>query len=333
MANFNFEQYASNYGLDIKHGPGNERILACILCGREEHFYYNIDKNVFDCKHCGESGNYLRFIMLHQKCSYREALSFVDEVAGISIQRIRYRLQNFWETVDDWWDQKLIIPPPRSSLPVTVMSYPKFFNRRGYQRDIIMQLKPRFCNGGTYSGRIIFPFTCDGHSSFVAYATNQFLEPKTLNPKGSNNADLLFGYDLFPNVNEIVLVEGITDLIRLAHWGYAAFALLGSSISTIQTFLLFKHVAEEIIVCYDGDITINDSWIGEEKSKKFKRKGIISLVRELIDFVPKKVTFALVNDPHADPDSLTQEQFKKIYDGRVTWNTLKRLGRLKNDVQ
>jgi len=307
---FNFEEYANSEGIEFKLGPGDERIIDCVICGKKKHMYFNISKNLFDCKVCGEAGNHLRFVMAHQDVSFTRAIEIIEGYAkSVSISKIKNRIKKIKEKflnidIDSYNKHKQIIKIPRDAIPITNSKYPIFFSRRGYDKSIIFKMNNFVCEKGRYSGRIIFPFTCDGSESFVAYASNEFIKPKTLNPFGSDNSSLIYGYDLFKNSKNLVIVEGITDAIRLWHWGISSVALLGKNISDEHIYLLYKHNAIEITLCLDGDV---------EEHKLMEK------FHKLASNIPKIVTIAMIKDKDKDPDKLTKKEFFDIYDNRKTF--------------
>ena len=38
-------------------------VADCPFCGKEKHFYINIRTQLWDCKHCGESGNIYKLLV------------------------------------------------------------------------------------------------------------------------------------------------------------------------------------------------------------------------------------------------------------------------------
>jgi hypothetical protein len=316
MADFDFEAYAAVERLKYKEGPGNEKILDCVACRREEHLYYNTAKNVWNCHRCGEQGNYVSFVMLHQNCTYEEAVRLIEMGVDISITRMQSKLHEFIynRPINIESKHKVVIPTPTNATRVTLRKYPMFFVSRNYPPDLVLSLNTMVCEEYPYENRIIFPFTCDGHTSFVAYAANKYVDPKTKNPPGSNNGELLYGYDMQPTANTLVVVEGITDAIRLWSWGYNAVALLGKNISLSHTNLLNRHRAREIVICFDGDVPV--------RTNK-KNKGILDLAKPLIDCLTKHVSFIYINDDEKDPDNMSFDDFNGFYSVRVSYTALK----------
>lgn len=321
MSGFNFLDYASNEGIKLRRGTGPERILECPVCTKPYHLYYNTKNNLWFCQRCGEGGNHIRFIMIHKGVSLPEAIGIIEEGTTFSISAIRKRISSYIEKMsEDTLDYKMVVSPPLHSKPVSKGRYPKFFSSRGYDKKTVIFFQPRVCEKSPYFNRIIFPFSCDGHRSFVAYATNSYMEKKTLNPPGTRNSELIYGYDLWKKCKTLVVVEGLTDVIRLTHYGYYSNGLLGKNISDSHIHLLYKHPCEEICLCYDGDV-----WF-EEKRKKKALENIDKLAKN----VGKKLTLIQLKREDDDPDSLSEEEWDKLYNNRVTHSQFLRQQRLKS---
>ena len=317
---FDFSEYANDEGIPLRPGPSGEIITTCPICLKDKHLYYNTDKNLWICHKCGERGNYLRFVMIHQNLDFKDAVRYIQDRKVVNIGKIRKRIKRSIAAKPiDFTEHKVIIPPPRDSKLVTEFRYPSFFSKRKYDKNIILALGSLVCETGQYTGRIIFPFTCDGHESFVAYASNKYIQPKTLNPLGSNNSDLLYGFVFYMKKRDkIYLVEGITDMVRLLHYGFAAVSLLGKSVTNGHLYLLNKLNTDELVLCLDGDVGLD---------------GIIERAKEITTHVGKHLTMAYIADQTEDPDSLPKEKFMEIAANRITLSNIKKLRRDKNLVQ
>ncbi len=305
---FDFLDYTNDNGLSAKKATGYEYVLTCVICGKEKHLYYNIDKNKWICHSCGECGNYVRFIMVHQDIDYWDAIDLINGSRKISMSSIRRRIKSFFEKTD-YTEHKVIIPPPFHAERVRLKKYPVFFKKRKYDKEVVMQLRPMVCEKRPYENRIIFPFKCDGNESFVAYAVNKHMVPKTLNPIGSNNNDLIYGYDFWKSAEVMILVEGITDVIRLIQYGYPAMALLGKEISDNRIYLIEKLYAKEIVLIFDGDVNVED---------------VLERAEKLAKNTSKKITIAFIEDPVKDPDNLSFKEFTALYKKKETVSRFKR---------
>lgn len=305
---FDFLDYTSDHGLFAKKATGYEYVLTCVLCDKEKHLYYNTDKNKWICHSCGERGNYVRFVMVHQDIDYWAAIDLIEGIRRISMSSIRRRIKSFFEKIE-YTEHKVIIPPPFHADRIMAKKYPTFFKKRRYDKEIVLRLRPMVCEKHPYENRIIFPFKCDGNESFVAYASNKHMVPKTLNPIGSNNNDLIYGYDFWKSAEIMILVEGITDVIRLIQYGYPAMALLGKEISDNRIYLIEKLYAKEIVLIFDGDVSERD---------------VLERAEKLDKNISKKVTIAFIDNPFKDPDDLSFEEFTALYKNKETVSKFKR---------
>ena len=306
---FDFIDYIDDYGLYAKNTIGDEYALTCVICNKEKHLYYNVIKNKWICHSCGERGDYIRFVMVHQDIDYWAAIDLINGSRKISMSKIRHRIKSFFNVID-YTEHRMIIPPPIHAKRITSKKYPSFLARRNYDMEIVLCLSPMICDKYPYENRIIFPFNCDGNTSFVAYASNKFMVPKTLNPIGSNNNDLIYGYDFWKTARVVFLVEGITDIIRLMHFGYPAMSLLGKEISDNRIYLIEKlKGVDEIVLLFDGDV--DESYIIERAERLSKNTS-------------KRITIAFIENKAQDPDLLSFSEFTNIYLNKETISKFKR---------
>jgi len=49
-------------GMEFEERSGDQYITVCPLCGKAEHFYICGETTLWDCKHCGKSGNMFTFL-------------------------------------------------------------------------------------------------------------------------------------------------------------------------------------------------------------------------------------------------------------------------------
>lgn len=50
------------FGVTLKPGSSNQYVGNCVFCGKEDKLFVNKDTQLWDCKVCGVSGNYLKFL-------------------------------------------------------------------------------------------------------------------------------------------------------------------------------------------------------------------------------------------------------------------------------
>lgn len=70
------------HGVTFRSKSGNQRIGDCPFCDKERHFYANETNKLWDCKRCGEKGNFPKFLELVAK---RNAVEFKDKVAQVLV--------------------------------------------------------------------------------------------------------------------------------------------------------------------------------------------------------------------------------------------------------
>jgi len=107
---------------------------------------------------------------------------------------------------------------------------------------------------GFLAGRCVIPIR-DQNSQLVAYAGRAVNgeEPKYRFPAGFRKSQVLFNLDRATGGNEVIVVEGFFDALKVHQAGHpAVVALMGSSFSQRQSELLLSHFAS-VTVMLDGD--------------------------------------------------------------------------------
>jgi len=286
----------------------------------KNHLYMNKNTGLFICHRCGLTGNAVTLLTIIKRISYKAAKAILSEgeaPTGASLEELKLRAAEVAAAesqlflLEESKRLKNIILPPRDAVSISRNRYPTYLKRRRVPFFISKLLGVKFCNSGRYASRIIFPFSCAGHKSFVAYSTGTSAK-KTLNPPGSYNRDLLFGYDFVkalqknadlvpkktrPKYRDLVVVEGIFDFIRMTIYGYHCVALLKSFLSKSQAILLNDLEFKTITFMLDGDVK------GEELTKKLRFANMIE---------GKSVQIATIQDSKTDPDMLSAKEAAKI---------------------
>lgn len=60
------------HGVTFRGNAGNQAIGDCPFCSKERHFYVNKVNKLWDCKRCGEKGNFFQFLELVAKRNEKE---------------------------------------------------------------------------------------------------------------------------------------------------------------------------------------------------------------------------------------------------------------------
>jgi len=322
----------------------DEMVMRCIdnACPNpHNHLFMNKRTGAWICHRCGVSGNMITFLRILKSINTAEAKKIIGEEEAedaITLSQLReklYRLKDTMELLEDKQGLKNIIYPPKVAKKIKRNAYPSVLIRRKIPYSVAKYFRVAYCNSGKYTNRLIFPFTCNGHRSVVAYATNKYLKPKTLNPPGSYNKDLLFGYDIMEALaankttpmwmptqkreKTLLVVEGIFDFLRVLLYGYRCVALLKSHLSKAQATLLNDSGYRRIVFLLDGDVT------NKQYETKLRHKDFID---------SKPVHIARIPSPDDDPDKLSAKEIgnlikNSIKNSEIEEKLLKRLKRVK----
>jgi len=263
---------------EIKLGRGNKA-----LCPFHEEktpsFHINSAGQYFKCFGCGIGGDVFRFLELHRKISFSEALRFLANRAGIKLEDLSPNdLLHIKETrhVEEVLTEAAEFY--HSSLTSEAREY---LHKRGLQDETIDRFKIGYAKGGLldhltttknfpietclragvirktnggkardyFNNRIIFPNIRRGR--VVHFSSRSFTDdqPKYLHLPGAirhfYNEDAL-------RSPEVILTEGILDCLPAVQAGFNCSALYGTS-TFKEDHLPRLSKAETIYLCLDGD--------------------------------------------------------------------------------
>lgn len=234
---------------------GAELKLACPLCNdHKERMFINRRTYLWACHNCGETGNLYalldRALDLDPIDVYRISRNLDDRVPAVrvaveeqlpeAVLPANIPLRNPSSPLEkDFWDY--LMGPTRRLAPSEIVEY-----------DM------RACLSGRYALRVIVPVRQEGRVvSFVARAivesypwSPDFRLTKVLYPPGTRQAEILFNLDRVSGRDELVLVEGVFDAIRLKD---RAVATLGAHLSVSQMQLLRAHGVRVVTMMWDPD--------------------------------------------------------------------------------
>ena len=150
--------------------------------------------------------------------------------------------------------------------------------------------------------RIYFPITFNNKlvgAQLRAINTND--SPKWLIlPTGSNFGSYLFNYDNVKTEKEIVVVEGLYDVLAFHQIGVPSVATFGAHLTDEQANLLLKTFAD-ITLCYDEDNAGLNGTLKAIEKLKFKTRI-------------KKINL----EEGQDPDNIDSETLRQRYNNRIT---------------
>lgn len=161
--------------------------------------------------------------------------------------------------------------------------------RRGGERDLLWE-------------RWIFPI-CDSGGKIVGFsgrvARDTKKAPKYVNSPQSalfDKSRLIYNlHRVRPQDEQLLVVEGYTDVIRLTQAGFSGVvAVMGTALTEHHFLALFRRT-DQVVLCFDGD----------GAGRKAAWRAILSGAQHL----DSKHTLRILTLPEgADPDSLVQEQ-------------------------
>ena len=255
----------------------DEKVIVCPSCGKDNHFYFNVKKNLGICHRCRWQCNLTAFLMAVLGLTVEAARELSEGQQDISLDGLRGRvllsLGEVRNSLVDVPNHEVFFknPLPKKLKKITKKNFPRVFKERKVSFEIAIKSGALFCDqlGSYYYNRIIFPIKTLGSETFTAVTAlskerfktvslraklNGKKYRKSLFPKHSFISEILFGYDLFSKSKKIVIVEGIWDVLAL--WGLKipTMGLLGSSLSKRQAQLLSNTKADIIYIMLDGSV-------------------------------------------------------------------------------
>lgn len=244
------------------------------------------ERKLFHCFGCGEGGDIFKFLMKIEHLDFGEALERLAEETGVELSRGGSakggKLRELNEEVARYFERNL-----RSQAGSAARRYlaqrgisPEMIERfrLGYappgwdnllkkfgrteelaQLGLVVQGKSGFYD--RFRDRIIFPL-CDSGGRVIGFSGRVFRgegeEPKYLNVSNTplfKKGEVVYGLHLARqgSPEELVLVEGYTDVIALHQAGFAnAIATMGTALTDSQARLLRRYVGR-VLLAYDRD--------------------------------------------------------------------------------
>lgn len=250
----------------------------CPYCDDDKyHCYVNLEKSVYHCFKCGISGK------TNAKLREIQALQLYE------VDRQRYKPPR----------DPIRLPPACPEL-ITLRGI-KYLTSRGlYDGDVGRHKIYCASPSSKYFGRLILPYNArSGYASyFVARAYTSLAYPKYLNPPGGK--DIVFfspqepdpAYEQYWGLNELVLVEGPFDMIKMGRHGPAG-AMLGKELKHSQARIIVSSF-EKVYILLDNDTT------GELSALKVR------------DLLQAHCDVKILQRPMTDPGDMTPESIKEL---------------------
>jgi len=297
----------------------DERIIVCPSCGRNDHFYYNIKKNLGICHRCKWECNAVALIMAVLNLGRDAALNVVGGHRDSSPDGLRGKVKGLLDEIResseniDSHEVFFRNPLPQGLEDIAKKKFPRAFAERKVSSELILWTGAKICNSkGKYFNRIIFPvktLKSETFTAVTALSKKGFREAKelaeergrkyrkSLFPEGSFISEVLYMYnETKKSSNPLFIVEGVWDVLKLKKYGFNTVGLLGSSVSRRQAYLLSETEADSVFLMLDGSVPL--------KSLK-KYHGLLSEM-----CVDKEIRVCFLPEGK-DPDDSTREEIEK----------------------
>ena len=183
-------------------------------------FFATPEMNGYHCFSCREHGNFVRLLTKEFGVNYFEAMEMV-KLTDYSKKDTPFELDIKWD-----------------------LTPPKEFLKRGFTAETLSEL----FIGSTSDGWMVIPFFMDG--DLRGYQRRKdYPDRVVINSTGFNKREYL--YNLDRSKEEVTVVEGYSDVMRLKQFGYNTTAILGATVSTWQAKEISKF--KRVYLAFDND--------------------------------------------------------------------------------
>lgn len=305
-------------GKILQRPSGRELVFVCPFCQSPRtnpSFHFNVDKGIGHCwreNHCGWKGNYFKFFNDYEGFDESEVCEMLDisepDEIDLLIKEFDKLLNTKKTIIREELDYHHLVGAIEI-VPTNIHLYP----------DVIEWLEDReydpieFCKVhnmyyppqiGDYKNRVMFKICNDKDKTYLNYSMDRKNFIKTINAKDSDFSKYLYNYENAKDSDVVFIVEGLFDTARVLTFdlgiNHSSVSLLGVNLTTQKLVRLQKLKAKEVVICLDNGV--------EEKAWK--------MFLNLGKMIPKQVSLMNITQKGADPDSLTEKEFKFYYEKR-----------------
>lgn len=273
------------------------------------------EKQIYTCFSCGASGNVFNFVADFEHISYFEAVKLLGSNIGYNLSSAKEKVEDIayeiYENACKYYQNNLntslgknalaylhdrkiddeTINKFKIGLSITRVSITDYLVGRGYSLDKLIDIGLTTDSASDiFTGRIMFPLF-DLSGKIVAFSGRRYNTKegsKYVNTKETSifkKGNILYNYhnakEHLKKNDTIIVMEGFMDVIRASTIGVNnCVATMGTAL-TKQNALTLKKMANNIILCFDGDKA------GEEATNNaisiFEELGVIVKVIRLED--------------------------------------------------
>lgn len=233
--------------------------VVCPRCGgTKRRLYVNMKNKLWICHKCNRKGNALGLVMLFTRHSVVEAMKLIltaspardgDEASDGHVPKpvVKATMHKLYHP--------LTMPETEKSKP-----FWDYIIGRGLSPTLAMEYKLGYIRTGTERNRLVIPIYQGGElAGYTARALHE-TSMKYWTEAWCHTSQLLFNLDRAALQDEVVLVEGQFDALRLPDRMVASF---GKKLSAAQIDLLTRAGVRKIVVCYDADAAADGKHFAE----------------------------------------------------------------------
>lgn len=216
----------------------------CVECDEDRHkgnLEVNIEKSVYHCWSCGESGSIYKLISKYGNANHKRSFEILKPDSNFNITSSAKKI-SLPENFKRFSDVSDIYPPKRQAMA--------YLRSRGITNEIISKYDIGFCDTGDHAGRIIVP-SYDRFNKLNYYIGRSWYansKAKYKNPDVPKN-EIIFNENLINWNGEIYLTEGVFDAMFLPN----SIPMLGKFVSEKLFNTLYEKAGGYIIIALDGD--------------------------------------------------------------------------------
>lgn len=311
---------------------GQETLVDCPFCGKEDHFSYSSQKPVWRCWSCGESGDWITYLQKRRGLDFKEALLELAQAAGLDLagleqDKAKYqaytRRADLLEVAQSYFKDCLVDSGNKEAYQIleyllargyqvddiVSMELGAYVDRRGLQQQLekLGYSQDEIRSSGLLSKGFGEDYTLamlwrDPAGRPIGIVARSILPDDEAKARGVHKYSYstglqkdqgLIGLTTARGSSQIVLVEGILDALYLSSKGLKVVGVGGTSISSAQIKALQDNGTKEILLSLDMDEP------GQNATERMLKQLRSSNLRPYIVTLP---------DGYKDPDELVRAQ-------------------------
>ena len=304
-----------HYNFKHQRKDGDFIRSACAIHGGDNptSFVINSQTSLWYCHTGCGGGDIFTLVRKMENCSFVEAVQWIADFFKIDLEgfNIEARESEIKKELAQWMEYNKRL---RNAEPIKACSIrpetKQIAKLRTFRKETLDDFEIGFIDkiqlinkkGEAYTlfNRIFFPIYFD--EKYVGFSLRRVEESDIMKwshqPRDFNVGRILYNYDNVADEEEIIIVEGIYDVLAFVEIGIPAVCTFGSNLSTEQRDLLLKTGAD-ITFAYDGD----------DAGRKATEKAV--------EMLRNKATLRLVDfGDGEDPESITREKLFDLFKER-----------------